>query len=142
METSSTPARPEDYLPRPATKHTPEPWIVEEADNGGERHNIYSDNPAHDGAYIAAVWSDESATGNDGADEDTPQYVTDAEADANAKRIVACVNGCAGIADPSAVGDMLEALRAILAADVDYISAAVDLEPARAVVARATGNVA
>jgi len=92
------------------SKHTPEPWIVNEADNGGEVANIFSDNPEHDGAYVCAVWSDESATGNDGADEETPQYVTDAEAAANAERIVACVNGCAGIADPSAVKDMHYAL--------------------------------
>jgi len=94
-------------------EHTPEPWIVNEADNGGEVANIFSDNHEHDGAYVCAVWSDESATGNDGADEETPQYVTDAEAAANAERIVACVNGCAGIADPSAVGDMRDVLRAL-----------------------------
>lgn len=34
------------------------------------------------------------------------------EAEANAARIVACVNGCEGIADPSAVKDMMEALKA------------------------------
>ena len=32
------------------------------------------------------------------------------EPTAHAERIVACVNGCAGIADPSAVGDMHEAI--------------------------------
>lgn len=83
-------------------KHTPGPWIVNEADNGGEVANIFSDNPEHDGAYVCAVWSDESATGNDGADEETPQYVTDAEANANAALI-------------AAAPDMLEALRDMLA---------------------------
>jgi len=83
-------------------KHTPGPWIVNEADNGGEVANIFSDNPEHDGAYVCAVWSDESATGNDGADEETPQYVTDAEANANAALI-------------AAAPDMYEALEAVRA---------------------------
>jgi len=102
------------------------------------------------------------------ADDETDEHVaanhrvSEEEAEANAARIVACVNGCAGI-NPEAVPELAEALRAMLElGDVARAEAtarqaltaglpATDLSPwlsetlvvieaARAAIARATGQ--
>lgn len=69
------------------TKHTAEPWffgsVITAADHVG----------------IAQIM-------------DNPKW-PNGEVEANAQRIVACVNACEGIADPSVVPEMLEALRAV-----------------------------
>lgn len=72
-----------------SAKHTPEPWTFRESDND---ILIRRDNPwAAEDAFIAII----------------PR---EGDADrANAARIVSCVNACAGIADPEAVKDLLEA---------------------------------
>lgn len=63
---------------------------------------------------------------------------------ANAERIVACVNGCEGIADPSAVKDLLEAntkaLEALLWAEAAGLPVHQHIEQARAAISKATGK--
>ena len=74
-------------------KHTPEPWIATKRDDvgydvGGERSIM---------AIVEFDHEDARVTGDD---------------EANAKRIVACVNACKGIKDPEqAVPMLLEACR-------------------------------
>ena len=80
------------------TRHTPEPWEIEVW--GHELFGVYP-NPAGPEGVIARV--------TEGG----------AENKANAHRIVACVNACAGIADPSAVPDLLEA--ATLIDSMDFV---------------------
>lgn len=71
-------------------KHTPESWqIWRDGTNDNPSHAITAD----DGPIVA-----QTVGGNDAA---------------NAKRIVACVNACKGIADPSVVPELLAALQAI-----------------------------
>lgn len=74
------------------SKHTPEPWGIwtrPDADSLMITDNRY----ARHLAYMVG----------DGPEDE-----------ANAHRIVACVNGCEGIANPSAVKDLLEAAEAIV----------------------------
>ena len=70
-----------------AAKHTPGPWYVAAEDlSGGRYYSISSQNCdffIHDGAH-------EEENG-----------------EANAARIVACVNACEGIADPAVVPELL-----------------------------------
>ncbi|MCK9628980.1 MAG: hypothetical protein M0R37_10365 [Bacteroidales bacterium] len=72
------------------TKHTPEPWVNKGAGN------IRSTATDQGIALVGTTWGDGAVSHN--------QNIV------NAERIVACVNGCAGIADPSAVKAMYEAL--------------------------------
>lgn len=65
--------------------HTPEPW------------DSYDSGPADTGGDGICVGSG-------------PALIADNLTDANAKRIVACVNACAGFPDPAAA---IEALRAV-----------------------------
>lgn len=68
------------------SKHTPEPWTV-------------IADAVHWGTYtVIEALPDVTHAGDVATDK------------ANAARIAACVNGCAGIADPSAVQDMLAAI--------------------------------
>jgi hypothetical protein len=64
------------------TKHTPEPWAVDSGGDGG-----------------CEIWSPSSGNMDNiigSEDTDDPQW------EADARRIVACVNACAGIEDPGA----------------------------------------
>lgn len=67
------------------TQHTPEPWAIHP-------------NPSYicneQGAEIATLWCIGEAAGVQGM-----KYYP--ESDANAQRIVACVNACAGMVDPA-----------------------------------------
>lgn len=75
-----------------AQKHTPGPWSYTEAD--GFR--------GPSGQLLACIIDSRSTT--------------TVEQEANAERIVACVNACEGIADPSCVPEMLRVAGRILAA--------------------------
>ena len=78
-------------------KHRPEPWMFD----GFQR--IRAVNGKQDGTEdIAHIYSSWSASRYDAGDY------------ANAHRIVACVNGCAGI-NPEAVKDLLAACEAVVA---------------------------
>lgn len=46
-------------------------------------------------------------------------------ADRNAARIVSCVNGCAGLADPGAIGELIEAVSMVF----DHIGGGNSLHP-------------
>lgn len=77
------------------TKHTPEPWIYEglsgDIDEGWEASLIIPGDKGNADwhSFIVAY----GLQGEEGAGE---------LAEANARRIVACVNACAGMADPEA----------------------------------------
>lgn len=123
-------------FPEPRAQHTPEPWFVDTS-NPDAPFGICQD--VENGWGIAEV----STFAPEGTDA------------ANAARIVACVNGCAGI-DPAAVGDMLAALVLCEQALSDIIGAADngeaytaeelekhfigDYNAAHAAIARATGG--
>jgi len=58
--------------------------------------------------------------GLDGCPEDTPEEWAQVEGPTryeNGARIVACVNACEGIEDPSVVPDLVKALEALVRAD-------------------------
>ncbi len=114
-------------------KHTPEPWNVmfnydnninEEAPG---RHTIRS----KDGWNIARIW----------------ENIGNSDSSANARRIVSCVNACAGI-NPEAVPDLVKALLGLIDActpsDSDRGSVKRPtleaLESARAALLKATGK--
>ena len=77
-------------------EHTPEPW-------SGQR----DDNPYY--CWLDIYDSDDNKiiSVHLGSGIDSHDYTK--RALANAERIVACVNGCAGIENPEAVGELLEA---------------------------------
>lgn len=80
------------------SKHTPGPWFVDTS-RPKAPYGICQDN--EHGWGIAEV----KTFALEGTDE------------GNAKRIVSCVNACEGIADPSAVKDMYEALLLVVRRD-------------------------
>ena len=107
-------------------KHTPEPWH-------------------RDPKYPFAIMAPDG--------EDYPWHIAnvmedvngdDAESEANAERIVACVNGCAGIADPSGVNALRSALgqmvRVFNVNEIDPLAAFVTIEYARAALDRVEGR--
>jgi hypothetical protein len=98
-----------------STKHTPGPW-------DSENKNVWSENGLN-------------------ADQSNLATTHGPFAKANAERIVACVNACDGIADPSAVKDLLEALRTLvqMTGNVGQIERFLDTT-ARAAIAKATGQ--
>lgn len=78
--------------------HTAEPWIVEPEEWSN-----------HKNLAVCAVNIGPVAIIHREPDEDTPEKL--AEDEANAKRIVACVNSCTGIPDPAtAIPALREAL--------------------------------
>lgn len=118
------------------TQHTPAPWTVEDGSSSGHccfTHSIQGT----DGRPVAEV---------------IRQYEVeeDEQNKANASRIVECVNACEGLADPSAVPELLEALEDLLAGWELMISQYgynPGVEPedslnmrARAAIAKATGK--
>lgn len=104
------------------TTHTPEPWHVAEGRN-----------------HLLRIAAGTAAVVNDCGDSEVPQHA------ANADRIVACVNACAGV-NPDAVPDMLAALhRADAALSLLMATGNGDrhdraaLDVIRAAIAKATG---
>ena len=85
-------------------RHTPEPWAVHEwgSPGSGRRFGIETADQRHG---LAAIAPNETASTMLSMDEHR----------ANAHRIVACVNACAGIADPSVVPELLVALEKCVA---------------------------
>lgn len=121
--------------------HTPEPWAIGFSDGTGRGEN-------GDGCWITA--GDHAAHKADAIVSVVPGgrddwNVAKGPNPANAARIVACVNACAGI-DPAAVPDLLAVCRSIvanydaegwlydLAPDMDLIDAA------RAAISKAKGQ--
>jgi hypothetical protein len=108
--------------------HTPEPWLPKAPSKVS-------------GLASAGLWRIVNQDGETIAK--ISQSATEEQDAADAARIVACVNACAGI-NPEAVPDMLDALRAIAAA----CSAGPNLEGKRsydeqvasAAIAKATGG--
>jgi hypothetical protein len=78
------------------TPHTPEPWSVV---------------TPHPGQFAIVPENRQKH-----ATTHTLAYIRDFQSndEANAARIVACVNACEGIADPGAVPDLLAALRELM----------------------------
>lgn len=83
-------------------KHTPGLWRV-----CGGSTPAYSAITSNDG-YVVFSMADRVSDMEHGKPIKAPDYDTQR---ANAKRIVACVNACRGIVDPSAVPELLEACR-------------------------------
>lgn len=108
------------------SKHTPGPWILEK--------------PELDCVAISASsgdWLDLASVVIRVNDKHDP------EGQANAARIVACVNACEGLADPSVVPDLLAALEGIELKSAGSIcdSGRPDInEIARAAIAKAKGG--
>ena len=75
----------------PTLAHTPEPWGISAGCDGRAVIGTFDDTERGPATDVGEVYEE-----------------------ANAERIVACVNGCAGIADPSAVADDLLLLRTAL----------------------------
>lgn len=82
-------------------KHTPEPWML-------------SDKTEHGCCYDASFTESEFEVLDDGRVMTWRRRIGKAEK-ADAKRIVACVNGCVGI-NPESVTYLLHALKRMLAA--------------------------
>lgn len=110
------------------SQHTPGPWEVLV-----QPPNMYDTLPTY--VVRAGVRRDIAVMEDYFFSEDLP---VEAEAEANARRIVACVNACEGIADPSVVRELLAALEGFLHADPDVF--ADELAAARAAIARANAS--
>lgn len=78
--------------------HTKEPWAVDSVMSEA-MHDIILDYHAPDGGYPTVV-----AMAHGYKDE----FPSVLEAEANARRIVACVNACAGIENPAAIPELIE----------------------------------
>ncbi len=77
-------------------RHTAGPWRWSPSDlnAGQDESETLAGTIIGDGYHVASIHSDGGLP-----------------FEANAARIVACVNGCEGIADPGAVGELLEAAK-------------------------------
>jgi hypothetical protein len=87
------------------SKHTPEPWEVWKHEtilpSGSKVRSISVDQKIAEGkSDIAKCWYNSNGLSLE-------------ESAANATRIVACVNACAGIDDPSVIPDMRLALKRV-----------------------------
>lgn len=86
----------------PAPEHTPGPW---------QQHD---DHPMYGPGYADAVWTSKGP-GFGTVCHCAPYTTAPPESAANARRIVACVNACEGIADPAAaLAEVRSLLRAII----------------------------
>lgn len=79
------------------SKHTPGPWTVRVDSYGVKIHKV-------NGQSVTIART----------------YAASSDSVANAHRIVECVNGCEGITDPSAVKDLLAALKDVALAMHGY----------------------
>ena len=87
----------------PETKWTPEPWAIEDdvPMKGWNHYAITARHVGWDSWMICSV---------------TPMHLKRETDEANAQRIVACVNACASMQDPAAeIAAMREALQELLA---------------------------
>ena len=82
-----------------STKHTPEPWIRD------DRSGLECDVRAASGRKVALCWG---LASNNARNYDKKYK---AECDANARRIVACVNACRGIDDELLADDCIRKTR-------------------------------
>lgn len=104
------------------SKHTPGPWILEK--------------PELDCVAISASsgdWLDLASVAIRVNDKHDP------EGQANAARIVACVNACEGLADPSVVPELLAALEELLELHIAHHNNPAHVS-ARAAIAKARGQ--
>lgn len=88
------------------TQHTPEPWNI----------SFNSPNPLIHSKLVGEDWyySTIASVVQRGRHPIYGGEITDATAKANAARIVACVNGCAGISDPeTTVPELVAALETL-----------------------------
>lgn len=84
-------------------KHTPGPWEVQTPMGDGAPWIVQSGKQAYEWEAIAAL--------GDCLEDLNPRSVAARTIAANAARIVSCVNACEGIADPSAIKDVVEAAK-------------------------------
>jgi hypothetical protein len=113
-------------------KHTAGPWVAEKLDEDSASNERPWIHGANGGAVVALSCG----------------YKQE-EALVNAARIVACVNACEGIADPSVVPELVAALREVNAELSEYASITINgdadtrlkgiVERAEAILAKATG---
>ena len=82
------------------SEHTPEPWT----------YWVWSKAHTDKSGASSLGWSDDSGD-HTIADFTYDEDCEPEEQEANARRIVECVNACAGIKDPSVVKEMMEFLR-------------------------------
>jgi len=112
--------------------HTPEPWAVTILD--GVPFIRFMDS---EGVHIKIAGPITGRWWYGQADKDRT-----AESIANAERIVACVNGCAGL-NPEAVPELLAACRMVVMAQQRRTRTAEEqeiMDAARAAIAKATGG--
>ena len=115
--------------------HTPGPWFVGTQNDGlyiiaGRKPAPNNDYPWHDAPRVCLA----TMQGPSASD------CLPVNKDANAARIVACVNACEGIADPSVVPELLAALQLISNGPHDAEAIADMLGQVRAILAKATGG--
>ncbi len=122
-----------------SAKHTPEPWIADDfAEGDGLRTRISL--PDHNGIPNAAIAYVQT---NKTPDWPSEQRITATQAEANAARIVACINACTGLEDPAAELAALKAQRdellaALKALADEYADPELAMEGPAYAVARAT----
>lgn len=104
--------------------HTSLPWALEDRTNKGEGFSIIATDVHYSSSGVA-------------------HYIRESDA----KRILACVTACEGLADPSAVPELLKALVGLTkwanVAGCDREEGSVldqNINAARAAIAKATGN--
>ena len=129
------------------TKHTPGPWSM---------HKYYTGEPlavdGGDNAESFVAWTYCVAKG-DLVLADISGYSNGrrskmgfgradkrSEVEANARRIVECVNACEGIADPSAVPELLAFTQMIANGGINEAGELTIESEARALIAKATGE--
>lgn len=103
------------------TKHTSLPWAPEDRTNKGGGFSIIATDVHYSGAGVA-------------------HYMRESDA----RRILACVTACEGIADPSAVPELLESLATFIKYHDEEMPPSCNTDAmwanARAAIAKATGN--
>jgi len=127
-------------------KHTPEPWDVVPAN---EHHGFYITSDFGNTICDLYTMSDPGVLSPDYGKPSKPVSFMHEMAGPNAARIVACVNACEGIADPSVVPELVAVLREVNAELFEYASITINgeadtrlkgmVERADAILAKATG---
>ena len=111
------------------TQHTKEPWKVRELFNDDEVIDCFVEGPQEAGMpYCAEILGDDY-TGFGDLERKRK----------DAARIVACVNACAGIPDPAAFRDLVEAAKNLLEATNPLIDDPSRLHKARKAVSDLLG---
>lgn len=116
------------------TKHTPTPWTLRIS--GGPTATVIDAN----GEMVLPLGEIECGW----TDTSTGSYVDPEPEVMVMERIVKCVNACEGLADPSVVPELLEALKktraALMCADAAGIPVDEELAQLDAAIAKATGE--